>query len=155
MAVILSGIVMGLVATVLMDLWAQLLARVAGVPAPNWAMVGRWVAHLNGRVFHDDISVAAPVSGERAIGWVFHYAVGVAYGVALAVLVGPAWLQAPTLWPALFFSILMLGFGWFLLQPGMGAGWAASRTPDPAKARVLGLLAHTVFGVGLWLGAQL
>ena len=151
---LVAGVVMGLVATAMMDASAVLLRRSAGVPMPNWAMVGRWAAHLaRGRVFHDDIGQATSVEGEHAIGWVFHYAVGVIYGVVLAFLMGPAWLAAPTFAPAWGFSMLMLGFGWFLLQPGLGLGWAAAKTPNPAKARVLGLVAHTVFGAGLWLGA--
>jgi hypothetical protein len=36
------------------------------------------------------------------------------------------------------------------MQPGMGAGIAASRTPRPAAARVQSLITHTVFGVGLY-----
>lgn len=152
--VITAGIVMGLVATAMMDAWAVLLRRATGVPMPNWAMVGRWVAHLpSGRVFHDDIGTATGVEGEHIIGWIFHYAVGVIYGIALAFLMGPEWLAAPTFLPAWAFSIVMLGFGWFLLQPGLGLGWAAANTPNPAKARFLGLVAHTVFGAGLWLGA--
>lgn len=150
-----SGIIMGLVATGLMDVWALLLKRFAGVPAPNWGMVGRWVAHLpKGRIFHEDIGAAAQIRGERAIGWVFHYAVGVLYGVALALFMGPEWLAAPTFWPAWLFSILMLGFGWFLLQPGLGLGWAAAKAAHPWTVRGLGLLAHTVFGLGLWIGAM-
>ncbi|WP_300037086.1 DUF2938 domain-containing protein [uncultured Roseobacter sp.] len=155
-SLVITGVVMGLVATVALDLWALLLARVAGLPVTNWAMVGRWVAHLpRGTLFHDDIARAAPVTAEKALGWGFHYAVGVAYGIALALLMGPAWTAAPTLVPAWVFSILMLGFGWFLLQPGLGLGMAASRTPNPGKARALGLIAHTVFGLGLWAGALL
>lgn len=152
---IVTGILMGLLATVLLDLWALMLNRVAGIPAPDWAMVGRWVGHLPSRVFHDSIRDAPAVASEHTLGWGFHYAVGVAYGVILALIMGPDWLAAPTLLPAWIFSILMLGFGWFLLQPGLGLGMAASKTPDPTKARMLGLIAHTVFGVGLWLGAVL
>jgi hypothetical protein len=152
----MTGIVMGLVATVAMDLWALLLNRMAGIAPPNWAMVGRWVAHLpRGQVFHEAIAEAPPVPGERMIGWSFHYTVGIAYGVALAWLMGPDWLRAPTFLPAWSFSVLMLGFGWFLLQPGLGLGWAASRTPQPWKVRGLGLAAHTVFGLGLWIGAMI
>lgn len=43
--------------------------------------------------------------------------------------------------------------GWFLLQPGMGLGWAAAKTPKPWKGRGLGLVAHTLFAVGMWGGA--
>lgn len=152
--ILATGVIMGLLATVLMDLWAWLLNRAAGQAMPNWGLVGRWAAHVpRGRVFHDDIATADPVAGEVAIGWGFHYAVGVIYGVALAMLMGPAWLSAPTFLPAWIFSILMVGFGWFLLQPGLGLGWAASKTPAPWKVRGLNLVAHTVFGLGLWAGA--
>ncbi|WP_195819650.1 DUF2938 domain-containing protein [Roseobacter sp. MH60115] len=155
-SIVMNGVVMGVVATVAMDVWAQLLRALAGVPAPNWAMVGRWVAHMpRGQLVHDDIGAAAPVPGELAIGWLFHYAVGIVYGVALAVIMGPAWLATPTFIPAWIFAVLTVGFGWFVLHPGMGLGWAASKTPNPWRARGLGLAAHTVFGVGLWLGALL
>ena len=38
-----------------------------------------------------------------------------------------------------------------LMQPCMGAGIAASRTPHPASARVHSLINHAVFGLGLYL----
>lgn len=151
-----TGVLMGVLATGAMDLWALALSRFAGQPLPNWAMPGRWVVHLTrGTVFHDAIAKAAPVPGELQIGWGFHYAVGISYGIGLAIIMGPAWLAQPTFLPALIFSILMIGFGWFLLQPGMGLGWAASKTPNPWKVRVLNLLAHTVFALGLWGGAMI
>lgn len=151
MGVLIAGILIGIGGTVAMDLWALLLARVAGQPRPNWGNVGRWVAHLfRGRVFHDDIGQAAPVAGERALGWVFHYAVGIAYGVIFALIAGRAWFGDPTFVPVWIFSLLTITAGWFLLQPGMGLGWAASRTATPWKARGMGLVAHTVFGLGMW-----
>ena len=151
-----SGIVMGVIGTLMMDIWAQILKRTAGIPSANWAMVGRWVANIpQGQLTHDNIGAVAPVPGELALGWLFHYAVGIAYGVALALIMGPAWLAAPTFWPAWIFALLTVGFGWFVMQPGLGLGWAASRTPAPWRARGLSLVAHTVFGMGLWLGALL
>ncbi|WP_316247468.1 DUF2938 domain-containing protein [Roseobacter fucihabitans] len=152
--ILTTGLLMGLIATLAMDAWAVLINRVMKLPAPNWGLPGRWVGHMPaGRLFHDDIAAADPVAGEHAIGWVFHYAVGIAYGVALALIMGPSWLAAPTFLPAFVFAIATISFGWFLMQPGMGAGLAASRTPTPWRARGLGLAAHTVFGVGLWAGA--
>ena len=52
--------------------------------------------------------------------------------------------------PVWLFSIFTIVAGWFLLQPGMGLGWAAAKTPAPWKVRGLGLLAHTAFGLGMW-----
>ena len=154
--IVTTGIVMGVLATGAMDIWALALNRFAGQPLPNWAMPGRWVSHLpRGVVFHNAIADAEPVTGELQIGWAFHYAVGIIYGIFLAAVMGPDWLAQPTFMPAFVFSILMVGFGWFLLQPGMGLGWAASRTPNPWKVRVVNLVAHTVFALGLWVGALL
>ena len=89
MDLIWRGVVIGFGATVLMDIWAVILWKVFGQGAPNWAMVGRWCWHLpSGKVFHDDIGKAAPYAHEQALGWIFHYAVGIAYGVILALLMG-------------------------------------------------------------------
>ncbi len=154
MSLIWIGVVMGLGGTIAMDIWALALNRLAGMPLPNWGNVGRWVAHLGrGQVFHDSIAQAAPVSGEKAIGWAFHYAVGVIYGIAFAVMAGAGWAAAPTFVPVWIFALLTISAGWFLLQPGMGLGWALSRTPTPWKGRAFGLIAHTWFGLGMWAGA--
>ncbi|SEK52639.1 DUF2938 domain-containing protein [Pacificibacter marinus] len=152
--ILLSGLLMGLGATIAMDLWALALNRVFGVGLSNWGNVGRWVVHLGrGTMFHDNISNAAPVHNETTIGWLFHYAVGLAYGVVLAVIMGADWLASPTFLPAWIFAIVTIGAGWFILQPGLGVGIAASKTATPWKARGMGLLAHTAFGFGLWITA--
>lgn len=150
---IFRGVLIGLGATIAMDLWAQALA-LAGQARPNWAPVGRWFWRLkDGEVFHDDIAAVPPYAHEVALGWAAHYAVGIVYGVVFALIAGPGWMADPTLLPAWIFAIVTIAAGWFLLHPGMGLGWAASRTPNPAKTRTMGLIAHSVFGLGLWLTA--
>ena len=145
------GAVIGIGATVLMDLWSVLLWKAFGQGAPNWAPPGRWCWHLQyGKVFHDDIGNAAPYAHELALGWVFHYVVGILYGIILALIVGHAWFAAPTFVPAWILGIVTVAGGWFLLQPGLGIGWAASKTPSPWKVRLFNLIAHTVFALGLW-----
>lgn len=152
----LQGALLGLGATILFDLWGNFVVPLLpGQRRPSWAPVGRWFRHLgNGRVFHEDIGAAEPYANELSLGWAGHYAIGILYGIAFALIVGPGWLAAPRFLPAWIFGIATLGFGWFLLQPGMGAGVAAARTPNPAMARALGLAAHTVFGLGLYLTAR-
>ena len=41
------------------------------------------------------------------------------------------------------------------MQPGMGAGIAASRTPRPAAARLHSLVTHAIFGIGLYAAGRL
>ena len=147
-----QGALLGLGANILFDLWQRGLALATGQAAPNWAPIGRWFWHLReGRVFHDDVMRAAPYAHELRLGWIGHYVVGILYGVIFALIVGPAWLAAPRLLPAWIFALVTVGFGWFLLQPGLGLGWAASKTPNPTRTRLLNLAGHTVFGLGLWL----
>lgn len=151
MGLIFAGVLVGIGGTVAMDLWALLLNRLAGQGLPNWGNVGRWVAWLfRGRVFHEDIGRAAPVRGEVALGWAFHYVVGVIYGVVFALLVGRGWFGDPVFWQAWLWAIVTISGGWFLLHPGMGLGWALSKTPAPWVGRIKGLVAHTVFGLGMW-----
>ena len=66
-----TGALMGLGATVLIDLWALVLQRLARVALPNWAMVGRWVMHLpRGRLFHENIAAAQPMQkSDRSAGY--------------------------------------------------------------------------------------
>ena len=145
------GVLIGIGGTVLMDLWAILLHKILRHDLPNWAPVGRWFWHLpRGRVFHDSIDEAEPFANELALGWIGHYVVGILYGVILAAFMGPAWLAAPTFLPAFVWGILTVAAGWFLLQPGLGIGWAASRLPNPMRARILNLAAHTVFAIGMY-----
>ena len=44
----------------------------------------------------------------------------------------------------------MVGCGWFILQPGMGAGIAASKRANANMVRALNIVGHTIFAVGLW-----
>lgn len=145
------GLVLGLGATILMDLWSILLNRLAGLGMPNWGLVGRWAANLTrGQVYNDDIRALPRVSGEKRLGWAVHYGVGMAYGVIFLAIAGTGWLERPNALPALGFGLVTILAGWFLTQPGLGLGLAAARAPKPWVVRGLGLAAHSVFGLGLW-----
>jgi hypothetical protein len=149
-----KGALMGIGATALFDLWQRAAAFLPGQRRPDWAPVGRWFWHLReGRFIHDDIGAATPWAHERALGWAGHYAIGVVYGVVFALIVGPGWMAAPTVLPAWIFGLVTVAFGWFVLQPGLGLGLAASKAPNPTRVRLMNLAGHTVFGIGLWLTA--
>jgi hypothetical protein len=148
---LMHALPVGAGATALMDLWAIVRRRMLGSALPDYGLVGRWLAHMpRGRFRHASIKAAAPVRGERAIGWIAHYLVGVAFAALLLALVGPAWLERPTLAPALLVGIATVAAPFLVMQPGMGAGIAASRTMRPAAARLQSLVTHGVYGLGLY-----
>jgi Protein of unknown function (DUF2938) len=146
-----QSLIIGIGGTAAMDIWALLLHAVFKMPLPNWGLVGRWFAHIGrGKVFHDDIAAAEAVANEQALGWFSHYAIGIIYAGALILIAGPSWVAAPTFLPAWIVGLVTVSAGWFLLQPGMGAGWAASRRPNAMQIRALNLIAHTIFAFGMY-----
>jgi hypothetical protein len=82
-----------------------------------------------------------------------HYVIGIAYAALLVALQGGAWLERPTFLPALAFGIVTVAAPWFVMQPAMGAGIAATKTPTPLKNGLRSLANHAVFGTGLYLAA--
>jgi hypothetical protein len=144
----------GLIATATTDLWAITRKHLLGNPLPDFALVGRWIGHFaRGRFRHERIAAAAPITGERLIGWTAHYFIGIAFAALLPAIWGRQWLESPTLRPALIVGIATVAAPFLLMQPGMGAGIAASRTPRPKAARLQSIVTHTIFGLGLYAGA--
>lgn len=151
MDLLVSALVLGVGATALMDVWGIVRQRVFDIPPPDYGLVGRWFAHLaRGRFRHESIAVSPAIRGERAIGWVAHYGVGVLFAALLLAVWGVAWVRHPMIGPALLVGIGTVAAPFLVMQPGMGAGVAASRTPRPAAARVQSLVTHTIFGLGLY-----
>jgi hypothetical protein len=145
------AVLIGIGATAVFDLWGLLLKHVFGLPGANWGLVGRWFCHAaGGTVFHEDIAKARPVPYERAAGWLGHYLVGILFAAILLALVPSDWPRQPTLLPALIVGLVTVGAGWFLLQPGMGAGIAASKRPNANQIRALNVAGHIVFGIGMF-----
>lgn len=145
------AVLIGTGATVVMDLWTAAQNRLLGVRPLDYALVGRWLAWLaRGRFRHDPIGATPPVRGERLIGWTAHYLLGIAFAALLLGVWGVDWARRPAILPALIVGIGGLAAPFLLMQPGMGFGIAASRTPRPAAARLRSLVTHTVFGLGLY-----
>jgi hypothetical protein len=148
-----APILIGVAATAIMDVWLLVLSRL-GLATTDWRLVGRWVGQMpKGRFAHASIAHAPPVRGEHALGWLTHYAVGIAYAGALVAFVGAGWARQPTLLPALLFGLVTVVVPLFVMQPAMGSGFAASKTPSPLKTFLRSVANHGAFGGGLYLAA--
>jgi hypothetical protein len=151
---VLNAIVIGAGATAATDLWAIVRKRLLGIPQPDYGLVGRWIAHLAyGRFLHRPIAASAAVRHERLVGWTAHYLIGIAFASLLLVICGLAWVRNPTPGPALAVGVATVAAPFLVMQPGMGAGIAASRTPRPGAARLQSLITHAIFGLGLYAAA--
>ncbi len=151
---LVRGVLIGVGAAALMDAWSLLLRRTFHVSTLDYALLGRWIGHFpRARFFHLRIAAAEPVAGERAMGWLAHYAIGVTFALVLLAIRGPSWLRSPTLAPALVVGLSTIVAPWLVMQPAMGAGVAGSRTPDPRATRLRNIGTHAVYGLGLYLAA--
>ena len=143
----------GIGATALMDAWLWLQGR-AGIPTMNFALLGRWVGHLaRGRLRHDAIGRSPALPRELAIGWLAHYAVGIAFAILLVAAAGAGWARNPTWLPGLVFGLATAAVPLFVMQPAMGLGIASSKTPAPLRNTLRSLANHAVFGSGLYVAA--
>jgi hypothetical protein len=154
MEIIVAAVLVGIGGTAILDMISFLMERFFGVPATNWAMVGRWVGHMpTGRFVQRDLKQADPISGEHAIGWIFHYVIGAGYGLLLVAIWGAGWLQAPSFAPPMILVLALLVLPFFVMMPGMGAGIAGNRTPRPNVTRLKSVVGHSIFGIGMYVTA--
>jgi DUF2938 family protein len=151
---VLGAIAIGIGATLSMDLWNLFLKRTFSIPSLNYCLLGRWLRHMPAGTFrHASIAAAPQKRFECKVGWAAHYTIGVVFALVFLFLMSGDWLARPTFLPALLYGIATVVFPFFIMQPALGLGVAASRTPRPNQARLKSLVTHTVFGVGLYVSA--
>lgn len=149
-----AAVVVGIGAVLIMDIWNLFLRQAFNISSLNFCLVGRWLSHmLTGTFTHASIAAAPKRPVECAIGWTAHYLIGIAFAVMLVAVTSGSWLEGPSLLPALLVGIGTVPIPYFIVQPALGFGMAAAKTPNPTQARLKSLITHTVFGVGLYLAA--
>ena len=144
------AVVIGVGATMAMDVWNLFLRRAFRIPSLDYCLLGRWVRHMPGTFRHDNIAASPSKRFECATGWLVHDTIGVSLAVVFVLIVSADWLVRPTLGPALLYGVATLVFPFFVLQPSLGLGVASARTANPTLARLKSLGTHTVFGVALY-----
>lgn len=148
---VLSAMAIGVGASLLMDLWNLFLKLAFGIPSLNYCLLGRWLRHMpSGTFWHASILRSRQMPLECTVGWIAHYTIGVGLAVGFLLVVSREWLLQPVLLPAVLWGVGTVVFPLFVMQPALGLGVAASRTPNPMQARAKSIATHTVFGVGLY-----
>ena len=152
MALFMAQVIfIGIVATLVIDIWAVILSTIFKLPTTNWSMVGRWCAHLRtGQIIHRPISQSKPVKYEQTIGWLFHYIIGIGYAYLYVMLMVFIFIKDPSLTSAIIYGLVTLIAPWLVLQPALGLGLFARLAEKPNTIRALNLSVHLIFGVALY-----
>jgi len=152
--IVFQAVITGISATLVMDVWSLFQKHIINVPPLNYALVGRWVLWMpKGKLWHNTILSTASVRKEFLTGWAFHYVTGILFAFIPLLLMGPTWFHEPSFMTALLAGLLTLFAPFIILQPALGFGIAASRTPRPWLARLLSVFTHLAYGCGLYIAA--
>jgi len=152
---LLEILVVGVAATAASDIWQQVQKPITGIPAANWPVTGRWVlGWRQGRLYDPMVGKRPSLEGEAAIGWSFHYLIGIIYGAIYLVLIYEA-SMVPTLFNGLIFGLVTLAAPFLLMKPAMGGGFFGLKASNSGKGLFLSISAHAVFGIGLYLAELL
>ncbi|UCC43335.1 MAG: DUF2938 family protein [Candidatus Zixiibacteriota bacterium] len=146
-------ILMGVVATLFMDLLAVRLAKTKIIRPPiGPEAVGRWALYMfKGKFIHEDIHTTPALNNEKSAALLSHYLIG----IVLAGIYLYLELKLPTIrhqpWMPLIFGIATVLLPWLWLYPSLGFGFLASKASRRSPYIVTSLVNHTNFGLGLML----
>ncbi len=151
-----SGIVAGVLGTLAMDLFNNLVARTGVFLKIDVAMIGRMVAGWkHGRFHYRHPDEMERVPNEMVYGYLAHFAIGVGLAVPF-VLNWVLWVGEPVspLW-AVIYGVTTTAVSFFFVYPAIGLGAFGRRSPERVKAFITPLANHFFYGVGLAVGVVL
>ena len=151
-----TGVIAGVLGTLMMDLLNHLVARTGMITRIDVGMIGRMAAGwARGRFRYRHPSEMQQINNELLYGYLTHYAIGVALAVPFVVgwnlVVGgspsPVW--------AILYGVATTVASWFFVYPSMGLGALGLRSPEGIKNPLSSLANHLFYGMGVAVGIAL
>ena len=156
MDLVVACVVAGVLGTAAMDLGNGLFSRAGILSKIDVGMIGRMAAGWRGgRLRYGHPSEMEEVAGEKAYGYLTHYAIGV--GLAVVYVLGWRVLFGGSASPpwAIVFGVATTVASWFFVYPAMGFGVLGRRSPDGLRAVLSPLANHFFYCVGMAGGVAL
>jgi hypothetical protein len=156
MDLVVTGVVAGVLGTLVMDSLNHLFARAGIISKVEARMIGRMaVGWARGRFRYGHPSEMEEAVNEALYGYVTHYAIGVGLAVPYVLgwdllIGGPA---SPVWAPA--YGVATTVASWFFVYPCMGLGVFGRRSPEGLRAPLSSLANHLFYGVGIAVGIAL
>ena len=153
---LMFGVLVGVAATVTMDLLGSIARRFRLVAGAKGQWVGRWYLGIaRGRFVHSNIAAAPERAGEKRAALVGHYVIGIV--LAVVYVVGARWLgiSPGSFVVALGYGLATCVFPWFLMYPALGFGLFGRKGPAEMKPFTSSVLNHLFYGFGLWWAADI
>lgn len=156
MNLIVTGVVAGVLGTLVMDTLNHLFARTGMLSKIDMGMLGRMsTGWARGRFCYRHPDEMEQVANEQIYGYITHYAIGV--GLAVAYMLGWDLLvggPASPVW-ALAYGFATTVASLFFVFPSMGLGVLGRRSPDGIRSPLSSLANHLFFGIGMAVAVAL
>jgi len=149
--IIVEMILMGVLATIFMDLLAGFLAKRKLIyPFISQEAIGRWFLYMfRGKLIHEDINQTPALKNEKSWCLISHYMIGIVLAGIYLFLEQNAPIILNNTWISLVYVIVTVILPWFWLLPSTGHGFIASKSPNRSLVIRTNLINHTNFGLGL------
>jgi len=156
MDLVLTGIVAGVLGTLVMDSLNNLFARTGMLSKIDMGMLGRMSAGwARGRFCYGHPDEMEQVANEQIYGYITHYAIGV--GLAVIYMLGWDLLvggPASPVW-AIVYGVTTTAASLFIVYPSMGLGVLGRRSPEGIRSPLSSLANHLFFGIGMAVAVAL
>ena len=151
-----DGIISGLVATGLFDFFQISLFYGYNIKKSKWNLIGRYVFGLKEKKYIvNDIESEDFIDKEIYIGYATHYLIGIIFGI-IYVTINIILFNNPSWGLALFIGFITVLGGWCVTMPFIfNIGFFACKKEEQKQIMIQNLLAHFIFGVGLYFGYSL
>ena len=156
MDLVVTGVVAGVLGTLVMDSLNRLFARTGMLLKIDMTMIGRMsVGWAHGRFRYRSPSEMEQVANEKLYGYITHYTIGVGLAVTYLLswdlLVGG---PASPVW-ALVYGVATTVASHFFVFPSMGLGVFGRRSPEGIRSPLSSLANHLFYGVGIAVAVAL
>ena len=151
--ILLQGITSGLFATIIFDLFHVSIYYAYGIDKPKWNLLGRYfLGYKEGKYIRKSLLDDEELENELLWGYFFHYLIGIIYGMFFVILNFLLFDYPSILFAYIFGFSTVLG-GWCFLMPfAYNLGFFASKSEQRVNLLLQNLIAHFVFGTGLFIG---
>ena len=150
---IIQGLISGLIATLIFDLFNQSLNFAYGINKPKWNLLGRYfLGYKDGRFFRKSLKDDDEIENELLYGYIFHYSIGIIYGLVYVSL-NKLFFDYPSMLLAYIFGFTTVLGAWCYLMPfAYNLGFFASKSDQRFIILSQNLIVHFIFGTGLFIG---
>jgi len=150
MGLIVTGVVAGVLGTLVMDSLNHLFARTGMLLKIDMRMIGRMSAGwARGRFLYRHPGEMEQVANEVLVGYITHYTIGV--GLAVTYVLGWDLLLGGPVSPvwALAYGLATTVASLFFVYPSMGLGVFGRLSPEGIRNPLSSLANHLFYGIGM------